>query len=212
MGNCSNWGSTCRRLRCPATCHGGAVRPRKAGALSCGTRPLGVGMISFGEAGRLPDQLLSLVSGWIERIVRYATKVRDGLPSALTALLGTLRPGSSRSANCNRRAIAGACIPIYPRSTPSRRAHWMMTDRRPSPYRSRASPRLELRHTRPSARSSSRTSRWRRRNRLTEASTQVMVRACFCRHADKRATPDGSRRKTTLRRLAPCNPNAWIKF
>lgn len=135
---------------------------------------VGVGIISFGEAGGLPDQLPSLISGWIERIVRYATKVRDDLVSALTAPLGTLQPGSSRSANCNRRAIAGACIPIYPWSTPSRRAHWMMTDRRPSPYRSRASPRLELRHSRPSARSSSRTSRWRRHNRLTEASTKVM--------------------------------------
>ena len=135
---------------------------------------VGVGIISFGEAGGLPNQLPSLISGWIERIVRYATKVRDDLVSALTAPLGTLQPGSSRSANCNRRAISGACIPIYPWSTPSRRAHWMMTDRRPSPYRSSASPRLELRHTRPSARSSSRTSRWRRHNRLTEASTKIM--------------------------------------
>lgn len=135
---------------------------------------VGVGIVGFGEAGGLPDQLRSLVSGWIERIVRYATEVGDDLLSALAAPLGTLQPGSSRSANCNRRAIAGACIPTYPRSAPSRRAHWMMTDRRPSPYRSRASPPLELRHTRPSARSSSRRLRLRRRSRLTEASTKVM--------------------------------------
>ena len=135
---------------------------------------VGVGIFGFGEAGGLPDQLRSLVPGWIERIVRYATKVWDDLLSALTAPLGTLQPGSSRSTNCNRRALAGACISIYQRSTPSCRANWMMIDRRPSPFRSRASPRLELRHTRPSARSSSRRLRWRRHNRSTEDSTIVM--------------------------------------
>jgi hypothetical protein len=108
---------------------------------------VGIGIISFGEAGGLPDHLRSLFSGWIERIVRYATKVWDDPRTALTEPLATLQPGSSRSANCHWRAIAGACIPIYPRSAASRRAHWAMTDRRPSPYRSRASPRLELRHT-----------------------------------------------------------------
>ena len=96
----------------------------------------GVNITSFGEAAELADQIRSLVSGWIERIVRYGTKVRDGLGSAFTAPLGTLQPGSSHSANRNRRAI-----PIYPRSAPPCGAHWMMTDRRPSPYRSRASPR-----------------------------------------------------------------------
>jgi len=107
----------------------------------------GVGIISFGEVGGLPDQLRSLVSGWIERIVRYVTKVWDGLSSALTAPQGTLQPCSSHSANRNRHAIADTCIPVNPRSAPSRDAHWMMTDRRPSSYRSRASPR----NTSPSA-------------------------------------------------------------
>ena len=107
----------------------------------------GVGIISFGEAGGPPDQFCSCVSGWIERIVRYATKMWDGLRSALTAPLGALQPGSSRSDNCRRRAIVKQLPAICPRSTPSRGAHWMTIDRRSSPYRSRASPR----HTRPSA-------------------------------------------------------------
>jgi hypothetical protein len=92
----------------------------------------GVGIISFAEAGGLADQLRSLVSGGIERIVRYASKLQDDLRSAVTAPLGTSQPDSSRSAN--RRANAGACIPISPLPAPSRVAHWMMTDRRPSPY------------------------------------------------------------------------------
>jgi hypothetical protein len=51
-------------------------------------------IISFGEAGGPPDQFRSLVSGWIERIVWYATKMWDGL----FAPLGPLQPGSSRAA------------------------------------------------------------------------------------------------------------------
>jgi hypothetical protein len=47
----------------------------------------------------------------------------------------------------------------------------MMTDPRPSPYRSRASPR----HPRPAARLSSRPSRLRRRNRLTETEASIEV-------------------------------------
>jgi hypothetical protein len=164
----------------------------------------GVGIISFGEVGGRPDQLRCLVSGWIERIVRYVTKVWDGLSSALTAPQGTLQPCSSHSANRNRHAIADTCIPIKPRSAPSRGAHWMMTDRRPSPYRSRASPRRELRHTRPLARSSSRPSRLCRRNRL--------VRAYLCIRAYKRATPDVRSQKVYLRHRLPADSNAWMKF
>jgi hypothetical protein len=142
----------------------------------------GVGIVNFGEASGLPDRLRSLVSGPIERVVRYATQVRDDLLSAHTAPLATLRPGSSHFANCNRHANAGACIAVDPRSAPSRGAHWVMFDRRPSPYRSRASPRRELRHTRPSARSSSRQLRSRWRNRLIEGSART-----FALHADRRA-------------------------
>jgi hypothetical protein len=106
----------------------------------------GVGIISSGDAGGLSDQLRSLVSGWIEWIVRYAAKMWDGISAPLRAL----QLGSSRSDNCTRRVIICDCMPICPRSAPSRGAHWITIDRRPSPYRSRASPR----HTRPSARSS----------------------------------------------------------
>jgi hypothetical protein len=137
---------------------------------------VGVGMGGFGETGRLPDQLPSLASGWIERIVWYASKARDHLLCAITAPLGILQPGSSRSVDHNRR------IRRYPRSAPSRRARWMMTDRRLSPYRSRASPRPGLRHIPTSAQSSSRPSRSHRRNRLPEESTNPM-HPCLLLHA-----------------------------
>jgi hypothetical protein len=159
---------------------------------------VGVGRGGFDETGRLPDQLPSLAPGWIERIIWYASKVRDDLLCAITAPLGILQPGSSRSVDHNRR------IRSYPRSTSSRRARWMMTDRRHLPYRSRASPRPGLRHIPTSVQSSSRPARSRRRNRLPEESLIQCVRVYFCLHADKRATPDVSYRKTgALRRSAP---------
>jgi hypothetical protein len=175
----------------------------------------GVGIISFGEAGELSDQLRSFVSGWIERIVRYATKLRDGHSSALTAPQGTLQPCSSHSANRNRHAIADTCIPINPRSAPSRGAHWMMTDRRSSPYRSRASPRhAGRRRDHPAVQRGALASAQRDHPAVQCAcvSATDLVRAYFGTHVDKRATPDGSRRKTTLRRQASADPNAWIKF
>jgi hypothetical protein len=151
--------------------------PRRSGNPSQGWRSFlrnqaaGVVIINFGEMDGLSNQLRSLVSGWIERFVRHATEMWDGL----LAPLATLLPGSSRSAKRSRRSIADTCIPINPRrSARLRGAHWMMTDRRPLPYRSRASPRRELRHTRPWARPSSRPSRLRRRSRLTEVSTNLM--------------------------------------
>jgi hypothetical protein len=68
----------------------------------------------------------------------------------------------------------------------------MVTDRRPSQYRSRASPR----HT------------GRRRDHPAVqracVSATDFVRAYFGTYVDKRATPDGSRRKTTLRRQVFC--------
>jgi hypothetical protein len=163
---------------------------------------VGVGRGGFGETGQLPDQLPSLASGWIERIVWYASKVRDNLLCATTAPLGILQPRSSRSVDHNRR------IRSYPRSASSRRAHWMMTDRRLLPYRSRASPRPGLRSIPTSTQSSSRPSRLRWRNRLTAASARVVgprlllhTRRQAC-HARRR-----SPKKDTLRRPAPCSPN-----
>ena len=130
MANCLNWGSTCRRLRCPATCRGGTVCPRRLAQF-----PAEPGRWcrhhQFWRSGRATRSAsFSRLSGWIERVVRYATKVWDGLRSALAAPQGTLQPCSSHSANRIRHAVADTCIPINPRSAPSRGAHWMMTDRR----------------------------------------------------------------------------------
>ena len=80
---------------------------------------LGIGMIGLGEAGRISDQLLTLVRGWIERVVRCATKVRDGISCRLIEPpwpMHPLRP--SRSSNGNdRRVIHGGCMPVRPRRT-----------------------------------------------------------------------------------------------
>ena len=131
-------GSTCRRLRCPATCRGGSASPSQGWRTFLRNQVVGVDIISFGEAADY--QISFVLSSPAGSSGLSGTPPRCGMPS-VPRHSGTLQPGSSRSANCNRRAIAGACIPIYPRSAPSCGAHWMMTDRRPSPYRSRASPR-----------------------------------------------------------------------
>jgi hypothetical protein len=46
-----------------------------------GIQTFGIGTIGIGEAGRLSGGLLALVRGWIEGVVRYVAKVRDGIPS-----------------------------------------------------------------------------------------------------------------------------------
>jgi hypothetical protein len=108
---------------------------------------LGFGMIGLGDAGRISDQLLTLVRGWIERVVGCATtKVRDGISCRLTEPSWSLQPlRPSRSSNgTDRRAIHGGCTPVGPRRTAQGGDHWTMAGRRLSPYRSRASPRLQL--------------------------------------------------------------------
>ena len=40
MASCCNLDSKSRKPQCPVTCHGGAIRPRRAGAPSCETRHL----------------------------------------------------------------------------------------------------------------------------------------------------------------------------
>jgi hypothetical protein len=110
-------------------------------------QPLGIGMIGLGDAGRISDQLLTLVRGWIERVVGCATtKVRDGISCRLTEPSWSLQPlRPSRSSNgTDRRAIHGGCTPVGPRRTAQGGDHWTMAGRRLSPYRSRASPRLQL--------------------------------------------------------------------
>jgi hypothetical protein len=108
---------------------------------------LGIGMIGLGNAGRISDQLRTLVRGWIERVVGSATtKVRDGISCRLTEPPWTLRPlRPSRSSNgTDRRAIHGGCRSVRPRRTAQGGDHWTMAGRRLLPYRSRASPRLKL--------------------------------------------------------------------
>jgi hypothetical protein len=95
---------------------------------------LGIGMIGLGEAGRISDQLLTVVRGWIERAVRCATKVRDGISCRLIETLHPLRPSGS-SNGTDRRAIRGGCIPVRPRRQGG--DHWTIAGRRLSPYRSR---------------------------------------------------------------------------
>jgi hypothetical protein len=105
---------------------------------------LGFGMIGLGDAGRISDRLLTLVRGWIERVVGCATsKVRDGISCRLTEPAWTLQPlRPSRSSNgTDRRAIHGGCTPVRVRRPAQGGDHWTMAGRRLSPYRSRASPK-----------------------------------------------------------------------
>jgi hypothetical protein len=76
---------------------------------------VGAGMIDLAEPGRISDQLLALVRGWIERFIRYGTKVEDGLSCVLIKpswTLLALRP--SRTSNRpDRRAVHGGRIPVH---------------------------------------------------------------------------------------------------
>ena len=106
-----------------------------------------IGAIGFGEAGRLSD----VVGGWIMRVVRCATKVRDGIPCRPIEPSSTLHPlWPCRSSNrADRRFTQRRCVPA-PRPTPQKRHPSDLASRRLSPYRSRASPRRKLpgiRHT-----------------------------------------------------------------
>ena len=51
-----------------------------------------IGTIGLGEAGRLSDELLALVRGWIELVVRCVTKARNGIPCGFIERSSTLRP------------------------------------------------------------------------------------------------------------------------
>jgi hypothetical protein len=107
----------------------------------------GIGTIGLGEAGRLSDALLALVRGWIARVVRCVTKVRDGFRCGLiepSLTLHRLRPYrfSNRTA---RRDPGRGCMPVpRPPTTLGRGDKWIMAGRRLSPYRSRASPTRKL--------------------------------------------------------------------
>jgi len=53
-----------------------------------------IGTTGLGEAGGLSDELLALVRGWIELVVRCVTTVRDGSPCGFIEPSSTLRPDS----------------------------------------------------------------------------------------------------------------------
>ena len=71
---------------------------------------------------------------------------RDGISCRLTEPPWTLQPlRPSRSSNgTDRCAIHGDCTPVRPRRIAQGGDLWTMVGRRFSPYRSRASPRLQL--------------------------------------------------------------------
>src|SRR5215472_13170267 len=132
-----------RKPQCPVTSHGGAIRPPRPGAPSCGTRDLQSAR-SVLVQGRLSDELLALVRGWTELVVRCVTKVRNGIPCGFIERSSTLHPVPPyRSSNltdwCDPH---NGSTPVPPPPTAlGDRTHWTMAGRRLSPYRSRASPR-----------------------------------------------------------------------
>jgi hypothetical protein len=56
-----------------------------------------IGTIGLGEAGRLSDELLALVRGWIELVARCVTKVRNVLPLRIYRAIIDLAPGAAIS-------------------------------------------------------------------------------------------------------------------
>jgi hypothetical protein len=103
-----------------------------------------IGAIGLGEAGRLSDELLALVRGRIELVVRCVTKARDRIPCGFIERSSTLRPVPPyRSSNLTDwRDPHNGSMPVPPPPTTlGGRPHWTMAGRRLSPYRSRASPR-----------------------------------------------------------------------
>ena len=94
----------------------------------------------FGEPSRRSAELLALVRGWIARVIRCLTKVRDGIPCGLIEPLSTLhrlRPFSS-----NRTDPRAVHNPPWPTTLGG--DNWTMARRQLSPCRSRASPRRKL--------------------------------------------------------------------
>jgi hypothetical protein len=91
---------------------------------------IAVGTIGLGEAGRPSHELLAIVRGWIARLVRWVTKVRDSIPARLIELSSPLHP---LRAYCS-------CADWRDRSTSPGDSNWTMAGRRLSAYRSRASP------------------------------------------------------------------------
>jgi hypothetical protein len=108
----------------------------------------GIGTIGLGEAGQLSDKLLALVRGWIARVARCVTKVRNGFRCGLiepSLTLDRSRPYRSSNRTARRDPRSG-CMPVPRPPTALRRGdNWTMAGPRLSPYRSRASPTRKLR-------------------------------------------------------------------
>jgi hypothetical protein len=101
----------------------------------------GIVTIGLGEASRRSAELLALVRGWIARVIRFVTKMWDGISCRLiepSSTLHRLRPYRS-SNRTDRGAVHG---PPWPTTLGG--DNWSMARRRLSPYRSRASPRRKL--------------------------------------------------------------------
>jgi hypothetical protein len=103
---------------------------------------LGLGTIDFRNAGRISDQLVTLVRGWFERIARCCAKVRDSIFGGLIEPPWILHLWWPTRTSTDHRATRGY-IPVNPRCNLKGSAYSTKTDRRLSPYRSRASPRTE---------------------------------------------------------------------
>ena len=94
-----------------------------------------IGAIGLGEAGWLSD----VVRGWIMRVGRRATKVRDGIPCRPIEPSSSLHPlWPYRSSNrAYRRFAQRRCVPGSSAVHTSKRHPLDLASRRLSPYRSR---------------------------------------------------------------------------
>jgi hypothetical protein len=141
-----------------------------------------IGAIGVGEAGRLSD----VVRGWIMRVGRCATKVRNGIPGRLIASSHRLPPYRS-SNRADRRFAQSRCVNGSSAADPSKRHPLDLASRRLSPYRSRASPRRKL----PGIRELHTIIRCRAQSQADHNSFTAIAR-CVCREHSE-----------TLRKLAP---------
>ena len=89
----------------------------------------GIGTIGLGEPGRLSDKLLALVRGWIARVVRCLTMVRDGFRCRLiepSLTLHRLRPYRSSDRTARRDPRSGYMPVPRPPTTLGGGDNWTM--------------------------------------------------------------------------------------
>jgi hypothetical protein len=89
MGRATDpWRAAKTRIRCVASpvsryLPRRGYPPTQASRTFLRNRKIAIGTIGLGAVGRLSDELLALVRGWIARVVRCATKGQDGIPCRL---------------------------------------------------------------------------------------------------------------------------------